>query len=120
MTAADEPQLADPNPLRAPRDVLLRRYQLIDLAWCGICDLPLIAILVPPGARYYGCVNKHCVRRLLPAEVTEQRVWCRFVAINQTLADGIPRARRHDVLRELLKRVVIGRASTDLTFDWRT
>ena len=91
MTAADEPRFADPNPLRTPRDVLLRRYQLRDLAWCGICDLPLIAILVPPGARYYGCVNKHCARRLLAADVTEQRVWCRFVAINQTLADGIPR-----------------------------
>lgn len=39
--------------------------------------------------------------------------------VNEVLAEGVPRDRRPDVLRELLKRVVVGRASVDLVFEWR-
>lgn len=113
----DEP--LDVNPLHAPRDVLLRRYLVRDLLRCGPCDRPLIAILVPPGARYYGCDDKQCPRRLLPADVMEQRVWSRFVAFNQTLADGVPRDQRHELLRQLLKHVVVGRTFADLVLEWR-
>lgn len=105
--------------MHVPRDVLLRRYLLRDLLRCGPCDLPFIAILVPPGARYYGCTSRQCPRRLLPADVTEQRVWSRFVAINETLSDGVPRDQRHELLRQLLKRVVVGRTFADLSLEWR-
>jgi len=100
MADADELQADDPSPPHLPRDVVLRRYLLRSLLWCGACDLPLIAVLVPPGARYYGCTTSGCAHRLVPANVLEQRVWSRFVAISQVLAEGVPRDRRHDVLCE--------------------
>ena len=36
-----------------------------------------------------------------------------------TTAQGVPRERRHDVLRQMLWRVVVGRSMTDLRCEWR-
>ena len=69
--------------------------------------------------RYYACTNKQCLRPLAPAEVTEQRVWSRFVLLNPALAQAVPRDRRHHALRDVLKRVVVGRTTVELSFAWR-
>jgi hypothetical protein len=88
-------------------DILLRRYLVRDLLWCGICDVPWVPILLRPMSRYYVCSKKACSRPAMPANLVEQRVWSRFTRSHGSIAQGVPRDRRHDVLRQELRRAVV-------------
>lgn len=119
VTEKNQPGLEAGNHLHVLSDVLLRRYLLRGLMWCQRCDEPWVPILLPPMARYYACSNKECPHPAMAAKLMEQRVWSRFVAINQLLAEGGPWERRHDVLHELLKRVVVGWWIGEVRLEWR-
>jgi hypothetical protein len=117
MMASEEPECRPATDF--PEDVPQSRYLLRKVLWCGLCDLPLVPVLGLPSVRYHACQNKRCPRPLALAEVMEQRVWSRFVLLNEVFAHGVPRDRRQAVLREVLKRVVVGETTVDLCFEWR-
>ena len=117
-----EPGEAPPQEGNAPHalsEILLRRYLLRDLLWCQPCDRPIVPILLRPASRYYACLSQACPHPALPARVMEYRVWGRFVRLYGSMAQGVPRERRHDALRQMLWRVVVGRSMTDLRCEWR-
>jgi len=118
VTGEDEPE-PEGQTLNALNDILLRRYLLRDLLWCETCDRPMVPILLRPASRYYACPSKACPHPALPARIMEYRVWGRFMRLYGTTAQGVPRERRHDVLRQMLWRVVVGRSMTDLRCEWR-
>jgi hypothetical protein len=97
----------------------LDRYFLRELIWCGPCDMPMAPVLASSGMRYYGCPNERCARILVPAEVAEQQAWSRFVFLNEVLAHGVRRDRRHAALNQILRRLTVGSTTTDLGYEWR-
>ena len=115
MTNEDEPEATE--PLRRLSDILLRPYLVRELLWCGACDVPWVPILFPPMSRYYVCTKKECSRPAMPARLTEHPVWSRFVRTHGTLAQGVPRERRHGVLKYELRRVVV-RDGMVLRLEW--
>jgi hypothetical protein len=96
----------------------LERYVIRDVIWCGPCERPMEPVLVSGGRRHYGCPKRTCAR-LVPAEETEQRVWSRFVQLNELLAHGVRRDQRYALLRQVLARVIVGETATDLMYEWR-
>ena len=94
-------------------------YLLRDLAWCGPCTRPLVAALLSPGRRYYGCPFRQCCRPLVPAGPIEHETWQRFAAWYGVVAEGIPSDRRQAVLRQVLAFVVVGADASELAFAWR-
>jgi hypothetical protein len=94
-------------------------YLLRGLAWCGLCDRELVAVLVATGTRYYGCPTQPCEQTLVPSEQLEQLVWQRFTMLNEVTATAVKRNERQQALREVLKRVVVHNGLSSLHFEWR-
>jgi hypothetical protein len=88
--------------------MLLRRYLVRELLWCGICDAPWVPILLGPLSRYYACSNEKCLHPAMPAKWVDHRVWSRFVRPDGPLAQGVSREYRPDVLHQQIRRVVVG------------
>jgi hypothetical protein len=102
VTAAPAP--AGPDP-----------YILRGLLWCGMDELPMVAVQIPGGSRTYGCRDPLFLHRFLDAETLERLVWQRFAALNETLAADIPESGRHGVLR----RVVVTSSTPEVVIEWR-
>lgn len=108
VTEGDKPELKAGDALQTLSEILLCRYAMRELLWCEACDVPWVPILLRPSSRYYACQNKECSHPAMPAKLMDHRVWSRFVRLHGTVAQGVPRERRHDVLRQELRRVVVG------------
>src|SRR2546429_1818746 len=93
-------------------------YLLHDLVWCGPCTRPLIAALLSPGRRYYGCPLGLCGRPLIRAEPIEDEVWQRFGVRYAVPAEEIPSERRQAVLRQVLAFVGVGAKPGALALAW--
>lgn len=119
MTGEGKPGLEATNHLHALSDILLRQYALRELLWCERCEEPWVPILLPPMARYYACSNKECPHPAMPARLMEQRVWSWFVRFEESGARHVPRERRHELLKEELKRVVVGWWIGEVRLEWR-
>jgi hypothetical protein len=117
VTEGDEPEPKTGDALGGLSGILLRRYLVRELLWCGVCDVPWVPVLLRPMSRYYVCSKEKCSHPAMPARLMEHRVWSRFVRSRGTLAQGVPRERRHDVLKQELTRVV-GEGMV-LRFEWR-
>ncbi|PZS31703.1 MAG: hypothetical protein DLM59_09425, partial [Pseudonocardiales bacterium] len=107
-----------PEALHRLSDILLREYTVRELLWCASCDAPWVPLLLRPMSRYYVCSKKACSHPAMPARLMEYRVWSRFVRSCGTLAQGVPKERRHDVLRHEIRRVVVGQGMV-LRLEWR-
>ena len=106
------------EPLLRLSDILLREYAVRELLWCGACDVPWVPILLRPMSRFYVCSVKACSRPAMPARLVEYRVWSRFVRSHGTIAQGVPKDRRNDVLKQELRRVEIHEGMV-LRLEWR-
>lgn len=98
-------------------EILVRVYLVRGLLWCDSCHTAWLPLLVPPESLYYVCANQDCPHTALPAKVMEQRVWSRFVSQRASMRQ-VPYAHRTDVLRDELRRVVIGKDLLDLRLEW--
>jgi hypothetical protein len=99
-------------------DILLREYIVRELLWCASCDVAWAPILLRPMSRFYVCSKKACSHPAMPARLMEYRVWSRFTRSHGTLAQGVPKERRHDVLKQELRRVEV-RDGMVLRLEWR-
>ena len=69
--------------------------------------IPLVAKQLPDENAHTRC----------PGRLTEHRVWSRFRETHGILAQGVPRERRHGVLKYELRRVVV-RDGMVLRLEW--
>lgn len=93
-------------------------FFLHGVLWCGLCERSLVAVRLPDGSRNYGC-RVGCVRVPIRAEVIERLVWHRFARLNDAYARGVAPDGRRDVLRRVLKRVVVSVNLDRLRYEWR-
>lgn len=119
VTEQGKPERETGDPLRKLSDILLRQYLLRGLLWCQRCDEPWVPILPPSKARYYACSSEECPHPAMSAKLMEQRVWSRFVRLGGTTGCHVTRQRRHELLREELKRVVVGWWIGEVRLEWR-
>jgi hypothetical protein len=118
VTEDDKPEPEAIEPLLRLSDILLRKYTLRELLWCGSCDTAWVPVLLQPMSRYYVCTKKACSHPAMPARVMEYRVWSRFIRARGTVPQGVPKERRHEVLKQELRRVEV-REGLVLRFEWR-
>lgn len=120
VTEGERPDLESTNHPDVLSDILRQRYLLRGLLWCGRCEKPWVPILLPPMARYYVCSNRECPHPAMPAKLMEQRVWSRFLGLQEgALPRQVPRERRHELLRTELTRVVVGWWIGEVRLEWR-
>jgi hypothetical protein len=117
MKQVDVSQLEKTNALHSLSNILLREYTVRELLWCGHCDVPWVPILLRPMSRFYVCSKKACARPAIPARLIEHRVWTRFMRSCGTIARDVPKERRHEVLRQELRRVEV-REGMVLRLEW--
>jgi hypothetical protein len=119
VTGQDKSGFEPGTAVRTLSDMLLRRYLVRELLWCGQCDQPWMPILIPPMARYYVCQRKACLHPAVPAKLMDHRVWTRLVRSLGGKAHQVPRECRHELLREVLTRVIVGQGMVELRLEWR-
>jgi hypothetical protein len=113
----DEPESEADEPPFSLTEILLQRYLVRELLRCGVCDAPWVPILLRPTSRFYVCSTKACWRPALPARLIEHQAWSRFVRSRGTITQGVPTQRRHGLLKQELRRVVV-RAGLILRLEW--
>src|SRR5436305_14353228 len=95
------------------------RYLLRELAWCGLCDVPLKPARLSTSQRFYGCTSPACPRSLFSAALLDVVVWQAFLYLFADHTIALPRMEQRQALEIALERVTVGRDLGDLRYKWR-
>jgi hypothetical protein len=95
------------------------RYLLGELVWCGLCDVPMKAALLPASRRFYGCTSRSCPRSLIPADLTETLVWQAFLYLFADAGAEPTSAEQRQALAHTLERVTVGTDLGNVRYSWR-
>jgi hypothetical protein len=58
-------------------------------------------------------------RSLIPAEQAERLVWEHFAYLNRETADRVAFEARREAIRQVVRRVWVGKEVHDLYYEWR-
>ncbi|MGC9666862.1 hypothetical protein ACNTMW_09945 [Planosporangium sp. 12N6] len=93
-------------------------YLLVDLAWCGPCELALLPALIT-GRRFYACRNIHCPCPVVPAGLLDEWAWRAFLhRFTQPDIDRTTHEKRQ-ILERALERVTVGMGLGQIRYHWR-
>jgi hypothetical protein len=95
------------------------RFLVRDLVWCGPCETEMVALVMSPGRRFYGCRNLRCARPVLPAEMLEALVWQAFLYLFADPDPEISVEEQRAALVHSLEQVTVGVDLGSLRYAWR-